>query len=199
MRRGKNIKIFYEYKLDFSWDIGPLLLCLLSSCCCIITLFRFQKVLSNLGTRYCQHDTCNLKRVRNVCTMVAKPGTIVLIMKNGIRSWAIVVMLLYEVFDIKWLWGEAFSQASEIDGGLFEDKNPDIKMHSVSYEKHKRQDVRRTPGLKISSCRTYQKLLASDVLKCALLHFKIAWLLENGMDKLIIPTFPENKPKYSLK
>ena len=65
----------------WSWAIGPLSSFLLSSCCCMMTLFKFQKVHSNLGTRYLQHDTCNLNRVHNGCTMVVKPGTIVLINK----------------------------------------------------------------------------------------------------------------------
>ena len=39
--------------------------------------------------------------------------------ENGIRSWSIVVVLLYEFFDIKLIWGEAFSQASELGGGIF--------------------------------------------------------------------------------
>ena len=41
--------------------------------------------------------------------------------ENDIRSWAIVVVLLYEVYDIKWFWGKAFSQATELYGGIFED------------------------------------------------------------------------------
>ena len=36
-------------------------------------------------------------------------------------------MLLYEVFDIKWLWGDTFKKSRELDGGIFEDKNLDIK------------------------------------------------------------------------
>ena len=42
---------------------------------------NFKKGHSNLGTRYRQHGTCSLNRVRSGCAMVAKPGTIVLIMK----------------------------------------------------------------------------------------------------------------------
>ena len=42
---------------------------------------NFKNGRSNLGTRYHQNDTFNLNRVHNVCAMVAKPGTIVLIMK----------------------------------------------------------------------------------------------------------------------
>ena len=72
--------------------------------------------------------------------------------ENGIRSWAIVIMLLYAVFDIKLLSGEAFSQSSKLDGRIFEDKNPDIQNHGVSQGKGKLQDVRRPPGLQISSC-----------------------------------------------
>ena len=34
---------FFKYKLDLSWAIGKLPLCLLSSCCCMMTLFKFQK------------------------------------------------------------------------------------------------------------------------------------------------------------
>ena len=52
--------------------------------------------------------------------------------ENGIQSWAIVVVLLYEVFGIKSLWGKAFSQAIELDGGIFEDNNPDKQKHKVS-------------------------------------------------------------------
>ena len=52
--------------------------------------------------------------------------------------------------------------------------------------------------LKTIFYRTFQNPVASDVLKCALLHFKIAWLLENGTNKLIISTFAENKLKGSL-
>ena len=47
----------------------------------MMTLFKFKNVRSNTGTRYFQHDTWNLNRVCNGCTMVEKPGTIVLIMK----------------------------------------------------------------------------------------------------------------------
>ena len=47
----------------------------------MMTLFKFQKGHSNLGSRYRQHDTCNLNRVRNGCAMVVKPGTIVLLME----------------------------------------------------------------------------------------------------------------------
>ena len=72
--------------------------------------------------------------------------------ENGIRSWAIVVVLLYEVLDIRLIWGKAFSQARELDGGIFKDKNPDIQKKGVSWEKDKRKEDRRTPGLKISSC-----------------------------------------------
>ena len=46
-----------------------------------MTLLIFQKYRSNFGTRYLQHDTFNFNRVQNGCTMVAKTGTIVLIMK----------------------------------------------------------------------------------------------------------------------
>ena len=72
--------------------------------------------------------------------------------ENGIRSWDIIVMLLYEVFDMKWLWGKAFSQARDIDSGIFEDKNPDIQKNGISQGKGKRQDIRHTTGLQISSC-----------------------------------------------
>ena len=72
---------FKEHKLYLSWAIGPFSSFLLLSPCCIMTLFKFQKGHWNLGTHYRQHDTCNLNRVRNGCAMVAKPGTIVLIMK----------------------------------------------------------------------------------------------------------------------
>ena len=52
--------------------------------------------------------------------------------ENGIQSWAIVVVLLYEVFDTKLLWGGAFRQAIELGGGIFEDKNLNIQKHGVS-------------------------------------------------------------------
>ena len=52
--------------------------------------------------------------------------------ENGIRSWDIFAVLLYEIFDTKWFGGEAFSQASELDGKIFEDKNLDIQNHGVS-------------------------------------------------------------------
>ena len=51
--------------------------------------------------------------------------------ENGIRSWAIVFVLLYEVFHIRWIWGKDFSQSSKLDSGIFEDKNPDIQKNSV--------------------------------------------------------------------
>ena len=42
---------------------------------------NFKKGHSNLGTRYRQHGTCSLNRVRSGCAMVVKPGTFFLIMK----------------------------------------------------------------------------------------------------------------------
>ena len=42
--------------------------------------------------------------------------------ENDIRSWAIVVVLLYEVYDIKRLWGKTFSQATDLAGGISEEK-----------------------------------------------------------------------------
>ena len=41
-------------------------------------------------------------------------------------------MLSYGVFDINLLWEEAFSQVSELGGGIFEDKNPNMQKHGVS-------------------------------------------------------------------
>ena len=52
--------------------------------------------------------------------------------ENCIQSGAIFVVLLHEVFDIKWIWGEDFHKDSEIDGGIFEDKNPDVQKHDIS-------------------------------------------------------------------
>ena len=66
-----------------------------------MTLLEFQKRYSNLGIRYCQHDTCNLNRARNGCAIVAKPGTIVLIMKITSEVGPLLSCFLYGVFGIK--------------------------------------------------------------------------------------------------
>ena len=49
---GKCEEYSLKYILDLSWAIGPL-----SSCCCMMTLFKFQKGYLNLGTSYFQHET----------------------------------------------------------------------------------------------------------------------------------------------
>ena len=64
--------------------------------------------------------------------MVAKPGTIFLIMKMAsevgpLSSCCCMIFLTSNDFG-----GGAFDQASELDGGIFEDKNPDIQNHGVS-------------------------------------------------------------------
>ena len=69
-----------------------------------------------------------------------------------------VVVLLYEVFDIKLLWGKAFSQSIKLGGGILEDKNLDIQKHGIFQVKGKGKDIRRPPGLQISSCEVTENL-----------------------------------------
>ena len=153
---------------------------------------NFKKYHSNLGTHYRQHDTCNLNRVRNGCAMVAKPGTIVLIMKIAYKVEPLPSCCCMIFLTSNDLEGNISAKPTSLTVGYSRTRTRIYKSTAYRRERAsgKWQEVRRPPGLQISSCSTTYKcrgerkiqLSIYFILKCPQLEHKPNSLFQSNQD-----------------